>query len=177
MFTPIWGRYFQFDSCFCSNGLFQPPTRYCSELFYDPTVWWTNIANGNYWGQIFLERIQCNCHLCWFGLYILCPTSSYSLISSFDAYSASWSPIKFPSPSPGGPLTLPTNHTAAQWTKKHPAKMGGFDHQNCYACEEQGKDVLVNCFAPWCGHCQRFKPRYQELWNELCLTQETPDFG
>lgn len=27
--------------------------------------------------------------------------------------------------------------------------------------EESGKDVLVNCFAPWCGHCQRFKPKYQ----------------
>lgn len=35
------------------------------------------------------------------------------------------------------------------------------------AVEESGKDVLVNCFAPWCGHCQRFKPKYQELAKRL----------
>jgi protein disulfide-isomerase A1 len=37
--------------------------------------------------------------------------------------------------------------------------------------QEPGKDVLVNCFAPWCGHCQRFKPRYQELAKKLSHVQ------
>lgn len=25
------------------------------------------------------------------------------------------------------------------------------------------KDVFINCFAPWCGHCRNFRPHFQEL--------------
>ncbi|CAJ1383281.1 unnamed protein product [Effrenium voratum] len=35
------------------------------------------------------------------------------------------------------------------------------------AVEDPSKDVLVNCYAPWCGHCRRFKPNYQELARRL----------
>jgi len=35
------------------------------------------------------------------------------------------------------------------------------------AAQDPDKDVLVNCFAPWCGHCQRFKPNYKELARRL----------
>mmetsp|Transcript_14881 Transcript_14881/g.30968 ORF Transcript_14881/g.30968 Transcript_14881/m.30968 type:complete len:294 (+) Transcript_14881:39-920(+) len=33
--------------------------------------------------------------------------------------------------------------------------------------QDTGKDVLVNCYAPWCGHCQNFKPQYKELARRL----------
>ncbi|OLQ01890.1 Ribonucleoside-diphosphate reductase large subunit [Symbiodinium microadriaticum] len=33
--------------------------------------------------------------------------------------------------------------------------------------QDAGKDVLVNCYAPWCGHCQNFKPQYKELARRL----------
>jgi protein disulfide-isomerase A1 len=29
--------------------------------------------------------------------------------------------------------------------------------------EQAHKDVFVNCFAPWCGHCRNFRPKFQEL--------------
>lgn len=35
------------------------------------------------------------------------------------------------------------------------------------AVQNAGKDVLVNVFAPWCGHCQKFKPLYQQLGKKL----------
>ena len=38
--------------------------------------------------------------------------------------------------------------------------------------EESGKDVLVNCFAPWCGHCQKFKPKYQVHGREFVFAKD-----
>jgi thiol-disulfide isomerase/thioredoxin len=29
--------------------------------------------------------------------------------------------------------------------------------------EKPDKDIFVNCFAPWCGHCRNFRPLFQEL--------------
>jgi thiol-disulfide isomerase/thioredoxin len=29
--------------------------------------------------------------------------------------------------------------------------------------QAKDKDLFVNCFAPWCGHCQHLKPTWQEL--------------
>merc|ERR1719335_179371 len=29
--------------------------------------------------------------------------------------------------------------------------------------EQPHKDIFVNCFAPWCGHCRNFRPHFQEL--------------
>jgi thiol-disulfide isomerase/thioredoxin len=28
---------------------------------------------------------------------------------------------------------------------------------------KEDKDLFINCFAPWCGHCQHLKPSWQEL--------------
>jgi thiol-disulfide isomerase/thioredoxin len=33
--------------------------------------------------------------------------------------------------------------------------------------QNPAKDVVVNCFAPWCGYCQSFKPLYRELASNL----------
>jgi protein disulfide-isomerase-like protein len=32
---------------------------------------------------------------------------------------------------------------------------------------DPNKDVMVNMFAPWCGHCTRFKPAYGQLAHNL----------
>ncbi|CAJ1381538.1 unnamed protein product [Effrenium voratum] len=33
--------------------------------------------------------------------------------------------------------------------------------------EDESKDVLVDFFAPWCGHCRKFEPLYKELAKNL----------
>ena len=115
-------------------------------------------------------RIQCNCHLCWliralsnFTPFLwshhLMPT-----ICDVNPWGARGLEANERCFSPGG---VPAKQLHSRpVNEKTPCKYRWFCHQNCYPCEEQGKDVLVNCFAPWCGHCQRFKPRYQELWKE-----------
>ena len=95
-----------------------------------------------------------------FAMWILGEHGGWKQMRDVPRWRASW--IKF---TPVHHLPPKRSHSRPV-NEKTPCKYGWFCHQNCYPCEEQGKDVLVNCFAPWCGHCQRFKPRYQELWKE-----------
>ncbi|GLU11793.1 hypothetical protein SLE2022_285150 [Rubroshorea leprosula] len=32
---------------------------------------------------------------------------------------------------------------------------------------DESKDVLLEIYAPWCGHCQAFEPTYKKLARHL----------
>lgn len=37
---------------------------------------------------------------------------------------------------------------------------------------DDSKDVLIEFYAPWCGHCKSLEPKYNELGEKVRLTSE-----
>ena len=34
---------------------------------------------------------------------------------------------------------------------------------------DENKDVLIEFYAPWCGHCKNMEPKYKELGEKVSL--------